>query len=65
MKHPPAESVAAKTAAQPVVGPLSPQGRIHALVVCAQFKDEAPDDVSAPAYAADLSDPGLPGSFRV
>ena len=43
--------------------PVSPHGRIDALVIFAQFKDEAPDDMSAPAYVADLFDPDLPGSL--
>ena len=57
------EGAAAKAAALPVVGRLSSQGRVHALVIFAQFKDEAPDDLSVPDYAADLFDPDLPGSL--
>ena len=40
-----------------------PRGRLHALLIFAQFKDEAPGDQTIPAYAADLFDLELPGSL--
>ena len=43
--------------------PVTPHGRVHALVIFAQFRDEAPGDVAVPAYAPDLFDPDLPGSL--
>ena len=42
---------------------LPSHGRVHALVIFAQFADEAPGDPTVPAYAADLFKPDLPGSL--
>ena len=66
--YPAADSTAAPNgvAAKPAEvrdNPVSPHGRVHALVIFAQFKDEGPEDATAPAYAVDLFDPDLPGSF--
>ena len=43
--------------------PVSPHGRVNVLVIFAQFKDEAPENQTIPAYAEDLFNPDLPGSF--
>ena len=39
------------------------RGRLHALVIFAQFADEKSDDLSVPAYAGELFAPDVPGSL--
>ena len=38
-------------------------GKLHVLILFAKFAGEAPDDTTAPPYAAHLFDPVRPGSF--
>jgi M6 family metalloprotease-like protein len=57
-------AVRSRAAAKPLKNSakfLPSKGRIHALVVFAQFRDEAPSPV--PDFAEDLFDPHLPGSL--
>ena len=46
-----------------VRGRVPSRGQVHVLVVFARFRDEAPWDTLAPAYADDLFDHDVPGSF--
>jgi len=46
-----------------MVAPLSADGYRSVLVVFAKFRGEAPEDSMAPAYARDLFDPDVTGSF--
>lgn len=57
--------VASVRVTKPVYPPSQPLSKsgIKALVVFAQFQDEAPTNPYAPPYADDLFDPELPGSL--
>ena len=46
-----------------MIAPLSAEGYRSVLVVFAKFRGEAPGDSTAPAYARDLFDPDVIGSF--
>ena len=44
-------------------GRVPPKGHVHLLAVFTRFRDEAASEVWAPAYAHDLFDVDVPGSF--